>query len=73
MQTKLGLFVRISSPGYSASTSENDLSPLKALGPLDTIGDPLSAGGEAIKTHIPRLGEGVSCKPIHSGGYICGR
>ena len=58
VHTKLGLFVRISSPGYSASTSENDLSPLKALGPLDTTGDSLSAGGEAIKTHI-LVGRGV--------------
>ena len=59
MHTKLGLLVRMSSPGYSASTSENDLSPLKALGPLDTTGESLSDGEEAIKTHI-RLGEGCS-------------
>ena len=32
MQTKFGLFVRTSSPGYSARTSENVLSPLNRFG-----------------------------------------
>ena len=60
MQTKLGLFVRTSSPGYSASTSEKVLSPLNVL--PDCAGNPgmwlpLSvgvgaAGGEDITVGI---------------------
>ena len=47
VHTKLGLLVRTNSPGCSASTSENVLSPRKALVGCG-VAAPFSLGGEAI-------------------------
>lgn len=57
VQTKFGLFVRTSSPGYSANTSENVLSPRKAFVGRPGWWFPFSVGvgtvgGEAITIGI---------------------
>lgn len=60
VQTKLGLLVRTSSPGYSARTSENVLSPRKGLEGSTGWWLPFSVGvgavgGEAITIGIGGL------------------
>ena len=51
VQTKLGELVRTNSPGCSANTSENVLSPRKDLEPWAAavgVAAPFSLGGDAI-------------------------
>lgn len=59
VQTKFGLLVRTSSPGYSASTSEKVLSPLKAFAGSTGWWFPFSVGVGAVGGEAITIGIGA--------------
>lgn len=65
VQTKLGLLVRTSSPGYSAKTSENVLSPRKGLEGNTGWWLPFSVGVGAVGGEAITIGIGG----LFSGGW----
>lgn len=72
VQTKLGLLVLTSSPGYSASTSEKVLSPLKAL--LGSTGWwlPFSVGVGAVGGEAITIGIDAADKVISTANFKAG-